>query len=119
MHITPIGIDIGKTTFHLVALDEHGSMVVRKKFSRKQLLTYTAKPPKLRLDKETSLCNSSSDWGLMLDLGWCPKVALMLSGASWDKTSNVFLRQILDKELCSLEQFRSSVHKCFGCETVV
>jgi transposase len=42
MHITSIGIDLGKTTFHLVALDEHGKAVVRKKFSRKQLLAYTA-----------------------------------------------------------------------------
>ena len=41
MHIASIGIDIGKTTFHLVALDEHGSIVLRKKFSRKQLLIYT------------------------------------------------------------------------------
>jgi transposase len=42
MHITSVGIDLGKTTFHLVALDEHGKAVVRKKFSRKQLLAYTA-----------------------------------------------------------------------------
>ena len=35
MHIASIGIDIGKTTFHLVALNEHGSIVVRRKFSRK------------------------------------------------------------------------------------
>jgi transposase len=42
MHITSIGIDLGKTTFHLVALDEHCKAVVRKKFSRKQLLAYTA-----------------------------------------------------------------------------
>ena len=42
MHITSIGIDLGKTTFHLVALDKHGTAVVRKKFSRKQLLAYTA-----------------------------------------------------------------------------
>ena len=43
MKITSIGIDIGKTTFHLVALDEHGSIVIRRKFSRKALLVYTAK----------------------------------------------------------------------------
>jgi transposase len=42
MHITSVGIDLGKTTFHLVALDEHGKAVVRKKFSRQQLLAYTA-----------------------------------------------------------------------------
>ena len=43
MKIASIGIDIGKTTFHLVALDEHGSIVIRRKFSRKALLVYTAK----------------------------------------------------------------------------
>jgi transposase len=42
MHIASIGIDLGKTTYHLVALGEHGKVVVRKKFSRRQLLTYTA-----------------------------------------------------------------------------
>lgn len=42
MHITSVGIDLGKTTFHMVALGEHGKVVVRKKFSRKQLLAYTA-----------------------------------------------------------------------------
>jgi transposase len=41
MHITSVGIDLGKTTFHLVALDEHGKVVERKKYSRKQLLAYT------------------------------------------------------------------------------
>jgi transposase len=42
MHISSVGIDLGKTTFHLVALDEHSKVVIRKKFSRKQLLVYTA-----------------------------------------------------------------------------
>jgi transposase len=42
MHIASIGIDLGKTTFHLVALDGYGKVVSKKKFSRKQLLVYTA-----------------------------------------------------------------------------
>ena len=42
MNIASIGIDLGKTSFHLVALDEHGKVVIKKKFSRKQLLAYTA-----------------------------------------------------------------------------
>jgi transposase len=42
MHITSVGIDLGKTTFHLVALDEHGKVVERKKYTRKQLLAYMA-----------------------------------------------------------------------------
>jgi len=45
MDITSIGIDLGKTTFHLVALNHQGKVVVRKKFSRKQLLAYTANLP--------------------------------------------------------------------------
>ena len=45
MQIVSIGIDLGKTTFHLVALDNHGSILIRKKFSRKQLLACTANLP--------------------------------------------------------------------------
>jgi hypothetical protein len=43
--IQSIGIDLGKTTFHLVALGSRGQVVVRKKFSRQQLLLYTANLP--------------------------------------------------------------------------
>lgn len=42
MNIASIGIDLGKTKFHLVALDDHGKTVIKKKFSRRQLLAYTA-----------------------------------------------------------------------------
>src|SRR5512147_670053 len=45
MQIASFGIDLGKTTFHLVALDTHGTVVIKKKFSRKQLLAYTANLP--------------------------------------------------------------------------
>ena len=45
MQIHSVGIDLGKTTFHLVALGAAGKVLVRKKFSRKQLLTYTANMP--------------------------------------------------------------------------
>ena len=43
MEIASVGIDLGKTTFHLVALGERDKLLVRKKFSRAQLLSYTAK----------------------------------------------------------------------------
>ncbi|MGA3127638.1 MAG: hypothetical protein ABSD13_13060 [Candidatus Korobacteraceae bacterium] len=42
MRLHTIGIDLGKTVFHLVGLNLRGKVVVRKKFSRKQLLHYTA-----------------------------------------------------------------------------
>jgi len=41
MHIATVGIDLGKTTFHLVGLGERGKVIVRKKCSRKQLLAFT------------------------------------------------------------------------------
>jgi len=42
MELHTIGIDLGKTVFHLVGLNLRGEVVVRKKFSRKQLLHFTA-----------------------------------------------------------------------------
>src|SRR3981189_1833775 len=42
MELHTIGIDLGKTIFHLVGLNQNGEVVVRKKFSRKQLLHFTA-----------------------------------------------------------------------------
>ena len=41
MQIRSVGIDLGKTTFHLVALGASGKVLV-KKFSQKQLLAFTA-----------------------------------------------------------------------------
>ena len=48
MNISSIGIDLGKTTFHLVVLGERSKVLVRMKFSRAQLLAHTANlPPSL------------------------------------------------------------------------
>ncbi|HEY6274328.1 MAG TPA: hypothetical protein VIX19_20270 [Terriglobales bacterium] len=41
MQIHSVGIDLGKTTFHLVALGAAGKVLVRKKFTQKQLLAYS------------------------------------------------------------------------------
>jgi transposase len=45
MRVASIGIDLGKTTFHLVALGDRNKVLIRKKFSRAQLFAYTAKLP--------------------------------------------------------------------------
>src|ERR1700722_1648293 len=42
MEIRAVGIDLGKTTFHLVALGEGGKVLVRKKFTQRQLIVFTA-----------------------------------------------------------------------------
>ena len=40
MEIRTIGIDLGKTVFHLIGVNARGEVVVRKKCSRTQLLRF-------------------------------------------------------------------------------
>jgi transposase len=42
MELFTLGIDLGKTTFHLAGMNQRGEVVVRKRFSRTQLLRFTA-----------------------------------------------------------------------------
>jgi transposase len=64
MEIASVGIDLGKTTFHLVALNHQGKVVVRKKFSRHQLLAYTANLPSSLIGMEA--CSGSHFMGAAL-----------------------------------------------------
>jgi hypothetical protein len=54
MELHTIGIDLGKTVFHLVGLNLRGEVVVRKKFSRKQLLHFTANLRRVPLSRAGS-----------------------------------------------------------------
>ena len=42
MQIRSVGIDLGKTTFHLVALGDNGKVLLKKKFTQRQLIVFTA-----------------------------------------------------------------------------
>jgi transposase len=42
MQIRSVGIDLGKTAFHLVALGDNGKVLLKKKFTQRQLITFTA-----------------------------------------------------------------------------
>jgi transposase len=42
MQIRSVGIDLGKTTFHLVSLDDNGKVLLKRKFTQKQLIAFTA-----------------------------------------------------------------------------
>ena len=53
--VQSIGIDLGKTTFHLVALGNRCPVVVRKKFSRQQLLNYPANLPSCLIGMEAGV----------------------------------------------------------------
>mgnify|MGYP006436323421 CR=1 FL=1 len=52
MSISTIGIDIGKSRFHVCALDEHGHVQHRKAFSRSGLIRFLANTPSARVATE-------------------------------------------------------------------
>jgi transposase len=60
MNIRTIGLDIAKTIFHQVGLDQHGKQVSRKKLRRAQLLAYFANLPACTIAMEG--CASSYYW---------------------------------------------------------
>ena len=39
------GIDIGKTVFHLIGLSKEGQIIIKRRFTRKQLITHTVNMP--------------------------------------------------------------------------
>jgi transposase len=64
MRMASVGIDLGKTTFHLVALGERNKILLRKRFSRSQLLAYSAKLPSSLIGVEA--CAGSHFLGTVL-----------------------------------------------------
>jgi transposase len=64
MEIHAIGIDLGKTLFHLVGVDSCGNVVVHKRCSRSQLLAYTANVRVQRIGMEA--CSGSHFLGRAL-----------------------------------------------------
>ena len=50
--IATLGIDLGKTTFHVVGTDTTGATVVRKQLSRKQLFLFTSNKPTMLIGME-------------------------------------------------------------------
>src|SRR5271168_1373759 len=52
MEITTLGIDLSKTIFHVIGLNARGEIVLRKKFSRKQLLVFTANRQQMLIGAE-------------------------------------------------------------------
>ena len=44
MELFTLGIDLGKTTFHLVGMNQRGEVVLRKRFSRTQTVALFREP---------------------------------------------------------------------------
>ena len=56
--VTTIGIDIGKNTFHLIGLDADGNIVLRRKFSRSQMMVRLANMPPCLIGMESRQANA-------------------------------------------------------------
>jgi len=54
MNAKTIGIDLGKTSFHVSGMDEQGCVVLRKRLSRSQLVKFLANVPSCLIGMEAS-----------------------------------------------------------------
>ncbi len=87
MELHTIGIDLGKTVFHLIALNRSGESVVRKKFLRNQLLRFTANVQVyLMLRADGGQFGSNPKIGVTSEFSWvcdppiCMKIVASRSG---------------------------------------
>lgn len=61
MNLTTLGIDLAKTSFSLVGMDQHGKVVLRKTLKRAQLLQFVAQCPACLIGMEA--CSGAHYWG--------------------------------------------------------
>jgi hypothetical protein len=59
MHIKQIGIDIGKNSFHLVALGMAGDIVIRRQFTRSRLIAFFEQRTEGRLNVAFEACSGA------------------------------------------------------------
>src|SRR6185437_753120 len=59
--VSVLGIDLGKNWFHLVGMDHHGNVVLRKRLNRAQLGEFAASTATCRVAMES--CPGSQYWG--------------------------------------------------------
>ncbi len=58
--LSVVGIDIAKQVFHLVGMDEQGTILVRKRLYRAQVMAFIAQLPPTRIGMEA--CGGAHDW---------------------------------------------------------
>ncbi len=61
MNLKALGIDLAKTSFSLVSMDQHGKVVLRKTLKRTQLLPFIAQCPTCLIGMEA--CSGAHYWG--------------------------------------------------------
>jgi len=58
--LSVVGIDIAKQVFHLVGMDEQGTILVRKRLYRAQVMAFIAQLPPTLMGMEA--CGGAHDW---------------------------------------------------------
>ena len=58
--LSVLGIDIAKQVFHLVGMDEHGTIQLRKRLARAQVMTFIAQLPPTLIGMEA--CSGAHYW---------------------------------------------------------
>jgi transposase len=64
VNVPMIGMDRGKTTFHLIGMDEHSSIFLKKRFSRLRLMKFLVNLPPGLIGMEAS-CDATMLVGLL------------------------------------------------------
>jgi transposase len=65
MEIRSVGIDLGKTTFHLVALGNNCKVLLKKKLTQKQLIAFTANMQTSLIGMEA--CSGVHSWAVLYE----------------------------------------------------
>src|SRR5215470_13364793 len=58
--LSVVGIDLAKSIFHLVGMDERGKIIVRKRMARGEVLPFMAQLPRVLVGMEA--CGGAHDW---------------------------------------------------------
>jgi transposase len=59
-----VGIDLAKSIFHLVGMDERGKILLRKRLARGEVIPFMAKLPRVLVGMEAR--GGTHDWGWQL-----------------------------------------------------
>ena len=62
--LSVVGIDLAKSVFHLVGMDERGQIILRKRLARGEVMPFMAKLPRVLVGMEA--CGGAHDWARQL-----------------------------------------------------
>ena len=62
--LSVVGIDLAKSIFHLVGMDERGTIILRKRLARGEVMPFMAKLPRVLVGMEA--CGGAHYWARQL-----------------------------------------------------